>query len=683
MKAFKGFFTWLGKTRSEALRVVCSDMWKPYLNVIHRHAGQALNVLDKFHIVAHLNKAVDETRRQDAAELRRQGDDVTLKHTRWCLLKRPGKLTKKQTGRLCGLLRLNLRTARAYSGPKSLKFADETEIHASPSTTRHEVVTFAREWRTRTDTWRHSSKRKRRVKKRTWELKMSIDTRIRELAEQYRPLAIELLKEAIRIPADHVSRPKAEGGDPKCGLSNGEGPRVEYLRRRVVEIGAVDRDEDAFFDGFGNLVWELQNPDDGVAAADKTVVYMDGHTDTVQALRESWLAKIGGGIDAYDGLIEPSKVDAEFLESQLGYIPPRDEWEYLVFGRGSADQLGGVVCQIVATKILRELRGEGLLDGILIRSYGTVCEEDNDGAGPMYLMRHELPGKGSAKIPDVVILSEGTGDSRTSAVGIYRGQRGRMQIEVVVTGRSCHGSMPWEGLNPLEFGAAIVREAADAYDRRDGFLDDAFLGHGTRTASFARLDTPSDCAVPDRFTFRFDRRLTIGETPAQAVADVESLAAVAAARAAGLKVEVAVPTYDLASWKGFKLNNPQIYMGWVTPAEHPAITSAVSAYQSVCSPYIAAGTPKGKPRKEPRVDRWIFSTDGVGFPLPKDDNPIDVPASKHWVAAGAFTHPPMFGIGPGLEQNTHKIGECVDSREMVHVIAFMARFPSLFRAATR
>jgi transposase len=114
VKAFKGFFTWLGQAQSKLLRVVCSDMWKPYLKVIQRHAGQALNVLDKFHIVAHLNKAVDETRRRDAAELRQQGDDVTLKHTRWCLLKRPGKLTTKQHGRLRSLLRLNLKTARAY-----------------------------------------------------------------------------------------------------------------------------------------------------------------------------------------------------------------------------------------------------------------------------------------------------------------------------------------------------------------------------------------------------------------------------------------------------------------------------------------------------------------------------------------------------------------------------------------
>ena len=132
-------------------------------------------------------------------------------------------------------------------------------------------------------------------------------------------------------------------------------------------------------------------------------------------------------------------------------------------------------------------------------------------------------GRHSDLVPDVVILTEGTGDAYKGALGIYRGQRGRMQIEVTVTGRSCHGSMPWEGLNPLEYGGAIIAEAARRYDERDGFLDDPFLGHGTRTASWAQLETPSDCAVPDRFTFRFDRRLTVGELPEQALADIDSL----------------------------------------------------------------------------------------------------------------------------------------------------------------
>jgi putative selenium metabolism hydrolase len=479
-----------------------------------------------------------------------------------------------------------------------------------------------------------------------------------------------------------VDRPAEEGGDPLCGLSNHEGPRLEYWRKRIVEIGAVDRPEDVGFDAFGNLVWTVEDPEDGVDPADKTVVYFDGHTDTVQALRPRWLEAIGGGIDAYLGMTDPSKVDREFLSSELGYLPAESDWEHLIWGRGSADQLGGVVCQIVATKIMRELRELGALRGVVVRSYGTVTEEDNDGGGPMYVMRKELPSAALDRVPDAVILTEGTGCAELGAVGIYRGQRGRMQIEVEVTGKSCHGSMPWEGRNPLEYGGAIIAEAAARHARGEGFAEDDFLGKGTRTASFAVLETPSDCAVPERFTFRFDRRLTVGEDPNQALRDIETLGTVALARDAGLEIEVRTPFYDQTTWRGYEPGNPQVYPGWVTPEDHPAIAAAVDAYQRVASPMIAEGGEAGELRKEPRVARWIFSTDGVGFPIPKDDDSIEVPEAKNWVAAGPFKHPAMFGIGPGHEQNTHKIGECVDGRHLPPVIAVLARFPSLYRSTS-
>jgi acetylornithine deacetylase/succinyl-diaminopimelate desuccinylase-like protein len=261
-----------------------------------------------------------------------------------------------------------------------------------------------------------------------------------------------------------------------------------------------------------------------------------------------------------------------------------------------------------------------------------------------------------------------------------------MQIEVTVTGRSCHGSMPWEGLNPLEYGGAIVAEAARRYEARDGFLDHPFLGHGTRTASFATLDTPSDCAVPERFTFRFDRRLTIGETPERAVGDVEALETVRAARAAGLRVEVTIPRYAQKTWRGYLADNPQVYLGWLTPEEHPVIQASLAAYRGVVTPHVQepkGGATAGALRKEPRVDRWIFSTDGVGFPVPKEDRSIAVPEGKRWVVSGNLKHPPMVGVGPGLEQNTHRIGECVDLRELQHAIALLARFPSALVAAAR
>ena len=509
-----------------------------------------------------------------------------------------------------------------------------------------------------------------------------LDERVAELSERYLPLATEILRECVRIPADYVDRPIDEGGDPACGLSNHEGPRLEYLKQTIIDVGAVRSAADVDFDEYGNLVWTVSDPEDGIDPDDKRVVYFDGHTDTVQALRSAWREKLGG-IDAYDGLIDPAAVDREFLRSELGHLPPDDEWDQLIFGRGSADQLGGVVSEVLATKIALELAPEGALRGVIIRAYATSCEEDNDGAGPMYLMKEVLPGAAPAMIPDVVVLTEGTGDAYKGALGIYRGQRGRMQIEVTVTGRSCHGSMPWEGLNPLEHGGAIIAEAARRYDERDGFLDDPFLGHGTRTASWSRLETPSDCAVPDRFTFRFDRRLTVGEVPEQARADVEALDAVGTARDAGLTVDVRVPVYEDVTWRGYAPGNEQIYLGWATPADHDAIETAASVYESVVAPNVEASPhDDGGMRTEARIDRWIFSTDGVGFPVPVDDTSIAVPETKGWVEAGEFTHPAMFGFGPGIEQNTHKIGECVDQRELRLSIAFLARFPSAYAQRT-
>ena len=191
--------------------------------------------------------------------------------------------------------------------------------------------------------------------------------------------------------------------------------------------------------------------------------------------------------------------------------------------------------------------------------------------------------------------------------------------------------------------------------------------------------------MPDRFTFRFDRRLTVGETPEQALADIESLDAVAAARAAGLTVSVEVPRYTQPTWRGHPVDNAQVYPGWITPEDHPAIVAAVDAYRRVVTPVVtepATGAVNGALRHEPRVDTWVFSTDGVGFPIPVDDPTIVVGPEKRWVVSGGSKHPPMFGIGAGIEQNTHRIGECVDARELQHAIAVLARFPRSFATLT-
>lgn len=508
----------------------------------------------------------------------------------------------------------------------------------------------------------------------------ALDARIAHLAARDLPLAVRILREAIRIPADYVDRPVEQGGDPACGLSNHEGPRLEFLKRTLVEIGGVRNPADVDYDAFGNLVWEIEDPGDGAPRERKRVVVWDGHCDTVRALRDAWRVRTGG-LDPYLGLVDPARIDRDFLRGELGWLPPDDEWEHLLFGRGSADQLGGVVSQMIASRILVELTAEGALRGAIVRGYITVAEEDNDGGGPLYVTRHVLPGAPPERIPDVVILTDSTGDARHGALGLYRGQRGRMQIEVVVHGRSCHGSMPWEGLNPLEWGGAMLEEAARRARAGEGLGRHEFLGPGTRTASWAQLETPSDCAVPERFVFRFDRRLTVGETPDRALADIDGLDAVREARAAGLQVSVSVPRYEQPTWRGAVPGNPQIYMGWETPAEHPAIESAVAAWRAAVTPFVAPGREEGGAlRREPRVDRWIFSTDGVGWPTPATGTSIAAGPGKRWVSASGYRHPAMFGIGTGIEQNTHKIGEVLDTRELPHAAAFLARYPGLLVA---
>jgi transposase len=121
---------WVGRRRTQAtlrrglaalgdevvggLRFVCSDMWKPYLNVIAAKAGQALHVLDRFHITMHLNQALDQVRRAESGRLRAQGGAEKLKRMRWQLLRRASRVRGRAKQRLCGLLRANLATGRAW-----------------------------------------------------------------------------------------------------------------------------------------------------------------------------------------------------------------------------------------------------------------------------------------------------------------------------------------------------------------------------------------------------------------------------------------------------------------------------------------------------------------------------------------------------------------------------------------
>jgi len=113
-ESFQQFFTLIGKELSEQIEFVCSDMWKPYLTLIRQHCTNALNILDRFHIVAKMNLALDQVRAGEARRMAQAGYEPVLKKSRWCLLKRPGNLTDNQQLKLRDLLRYNLKSVRAY-----------------------------------------------------------------------------------------------------------------------------------------------------------------------------------------------------------------------------------------------------------------------------------------------------------------------------------------------------------------------------------------------------------------------------------------------------------------------------------------------------------------------------------------------------------------------------------------
>jgi transposase len=114
IESFQGFFTVIGEKLAAQIEFVCSDMWQPYLDVIRAKCSQALHILDRFHIVSKMNKALDEVRAAEAREMARAGHEPLLQKTRWCVLKRKDHLTPQQKFRLRDLLRYNLRTVRAY-----------------------------------------------------------------------------------------------------------------------------------------------------------------------------------------------------------------------------------------------------------------------------------------------------------------------------------------------------------------------------------------------------------------------------------------------------------------------------------------------------------------------------------------------------------------------------------------
>lgn len=480
-----------------------------------------------------------------------------------------------------------------------------------------------------------------------------LDQHIYDLSQKYLPDAVELLKELIRMPLDSLEE------DPASGTTGHERARIEFLQRKIIDLGAAPTPNDVSIDEFGNLVWRVIDRDDATPLRDRRTVYLVSRCDTRNANNSDWHSVLGSGIDAYTGLNDAFHVSQEELLTQLGYVPEKDKWKSLVFGRGAVEQLAGLVSQIFATKIMVETLEMGSLKGVVVIALATVSGMENSGCSIAHALRSkELE---SWQIPDCVILSQSTGDIEEGPFGIYIGEAGHCEIDVEVSGKG-------DGLNALEFGSLIISEAA--YEAKK-IPKTVFMGPGSREVVWTKNE-------PSKFTFRFERRATTGEDRMKMLKEVHKLKSVDRARKSGMTVNITIPRFVEKSWNGVSAANDLVYPLWVTNPDNPAITAAFEAYGRVVAPHIEAAT--GSKRDDipvrPRVSHFRNSTEGVGFVIAKDDVELDV-RKKRWVSHGGNVFPPMLGFGAGYEQHAGKLGEFVPQDHLWVPMSMLARFPAM------
>ena len=352
------------------------------------------------------------------------------------------------------------------------------------------------------------------------------------------------------------------------------------LKKQMEESGA----DEVIIDGLGNVIGRIGNG--------RKILTIDGHIDTVDTGNlNNWLS------DPFSGEIKDG----------------------FVHGRGTVDQKGGVASMVTSIRILKEL---GVPNDLTIYFIGSVMEEDCDGLCWKYIIEEN-------KIkPDVVIITEPTN------LNIYRGHRGRMEIQISFNGISAHGSAPERGKNAIYLAS---KAALEIEKLNEDLASDDFLGKGSITISEFKSGSPSLCAVADYARLHIDRRLTWGETKKSAISELGK-------RLKGLDAKIEIPYYEETAFTGLKYGMEKYYPTWKMEENHPVIVNGIKAYKNLYS-------------KTPKVDKWTFSTNGVTI--------------------NGIYGVPIIGFGPGDEIYAHAPNEKTPVNDLIVASAFYAAYAKM------
>ncbi|MEG0216526.1 MAG: YgeY family selenium metabolism-linked hydrolase, partial [Hungatella sp.] len=281
---------------------------------------------------------------------------------------------------------------------------------------------------------------------------------------------------------------------------------------------------------------------------------------------------IGTRIIAYDAHIDTVGIGNK---SNWNFDPYEGyETETEIGGRGVSDQCGGIVSAVYGARIMKDL--DLIPTDCKIMVTGTVQEEDCDGLCWQYIINED-------KVrPEFVISTEPTDG------GIYRGQRGRMEIRVDVQGVSCHGSAPERGDNAIYKMADILQDIRDLNENKlihmlnekynTQWKEANFLGRGTITTSEIFFTSPSRCAVADSCSISLDRRMTAGETWESCLDEIRNLPNV---KKYGKDVTVSMYNYDRPSYTSLVYEIECYFPTWVIPEDHVVTKALEDAYKGL------------------------------------------------------------------------------------------------------
>ena len=380
-------------------------------------------------------------------------------------------------------------------------------------------------------------------------------------------------------------------------------------------------------DGLGNVI--------GWMGEGGKIIAIDSHVDTVGiGNRENWTH------DPYEGY----------------------ETDEIIYGRGASDQEGGLASAVYGVMIMKDL---GLIPGgYRIMVVGSVQEEDCDGMCWQYIVNKD------GIRPEFVISTEPTDG------GIYRGQRGRMEIRVDVRGVSCHGSAPERGDNAIYKMADILQDIRalnnngceestgirglvkmlDPKYNPDHYEDARFLGRGSCTVSQIYFTSPSRCAVADSCSISVDRRMTAGETWESCLDEIRNLPAV---KKYGEDVQVSMYMYDRPSWTGEVYGTEAYFPTWINREDAAHVKALVDAHVALFGDErIGAPSSMATRRGRPLTDKWTFSTNGVAI------------QGRYGI--------PCVGFGPGAESQAHAPNEITWKQDLVTCAALYAAAISLY-----